>query len=384
MGCTRGTADVRIALFSEVFLPKMDGIVRTLTMLLEHLAAGGHESILFAPAGGPTSYAATKVVGFKGYTFPLYPELTLVPPTAAVAPWLASFNPDVIHVVGPTSLGIAGLLRAGNRPVVASYHTDLPGFAVRWGLSPLRAPLRRMLRWAHNKADLTLAPSRATRDDLVRMGVRNVAVWSRGVDAQQFAPSRRSGEMRERLTAGRVDAPLLLYVGRLSPEKRCSLLRPLIDALPGARLAIVGDGPSRASLEKAFARTPTVFTGWLSGEQLAAAYASSDVFVFPGANETFGNVALEAMASGLPVVVPRSGGLLDHVVDGETGLLVEPEEPGGFIMAARWLLEDGAVRRRLGRTARRHACQRTWHATLDGLVDVYRRLIRGRPLARAA
>lgn len=377
---------MRIALFSEVFLPKFDGIVRTLTKLLEHLALRGHRSLLFAPAGGPDRYANTRVVGLRGYPFPLYPELKLVPPTVDVSAELAAFDPDVVHVLGPTSLGLAGLrhARALDYPVVASYHTDLPGFAVRWGLGALRRPLRRILRSVHNRADLNLCPSTATRSDLEAMGVRNVEIWSRGVDAELFSPGRRSPAWRDRLTRGRPDRPLFLYVGRLSPEKRVDWLRPLLDAVPDAALGIVGDGPARGTLESVFAPTTAVFAGWLSGVELAEAYASADVFVFPGANETFGNTVLEAMASGLPVIAPRAGGVLDQVVDGETGLLFPPEDRGALVMAGRWLAQDGLFRRRLGLAARAQARQRTWAVACDALIACYGRLARPRRLARAA
>lgn len=377
---------MRVALFSEVFLPKVDGIVRTLTKALDHLAARGHEGLLFAPAGGPERYGSTRVIGLEGNSFPLYPDLTLVSPAVDVMPELEAFDPDVVHVVGPVSLGLAGIrqARALRRPIVASYHTDLPGFATRWGFGLLRTPLRALLTWVHNQADLTLCPSSATRDDLESAGVQNVEIWSRGVDSSIFAPARRSRAWRERLSGGRPNAPLLLFVGRLSPEKRVEWLRPLIDAIPSANLAVVGDGPSRPALERLLAPTPTVFTGWLSGADLAAAYASADIFVFPGANETFGNVALEAMASGLPVVAPRAGGLTDSVLDGETGLLFEPEDCGAFVMAARWLAQDARFRRRLGSQARARAQRRTWSATLDTLLGWYDELARRHPLARAA
>jgi len=377
---------MRVALFTETFLPKVDGIVNTLCRLLDHFARRGIESLLFAPAGAPERYSWTRVIGLPGYSFPLYPELTLVPPYVDVSEHLEAFAPDLVHVLNPVSLGVAGLRHAQARalPIVASYHTDLPGFAERWGLGVLSGPLWTYLRWLHNQAALNLAPSRATQRELEQHGIQSVGLWGRGVDAQRFHPRHASASMRERLTRGRQSAPLLLYVGRLSPEKRIDWLRPVIDALPHARLAIVGDGPSRATLERTFAGTPTVFTGYLAGEALAAAYASADVFVFPAANETFGNVALEAMASGVPVIAPRAGGVLDHVADGRTGLLFEPENPGSLVMAARWLVEDRVFARRLGAAARVLARTRTWDAVLDGLLDDYARVLDRAVVGRAA
>lgn len=231
---------------------------------------------------------------------------------------------------------------------------------------------------------MNLAPSRATQRELEEHGIRAVGLWSRGVDAQRFHPRRASAAMRERLTSGDTEAPLLLYVGRLSPEKRVEWLRAVVRALPHVRLAVVGDGPSRASLESLFAGTPAAFTGYLTGDDLAAACASADLFVFPGANETFGNVALEAMASGLPVIAPRAGGVLDHVVDGRTGVLFEPDDLGSLVMAARWLVHDASFARRLGQAAGARARERTWESELDRLLDVYRDVLGRTVVGRAA
>lgn len=368
---------MRIALFTETFLPKVDGIVNTLCHLLKHLSRRGHESILFAPAGGPRFFEKTRIVGLAGVPFPLYPELKLVPPTVNVLDELRAFRADLVHVVNPVSLGYAGLRHARRLklPLVASYHTDVPGFAVRWGLRFLYRPLVRFFRWMHNAADLNLCPSTVTQRELIAHGYRHVHVWSRGVDGERFHPGRRSLEWRQRLTAGEIDRPLLLYVGRLSPEKRVDWLLPVLDALPEVRLAIVGDGPARPQLERLFAHRRVHFTGYLGGLDLAAAYASSDVFVFPAANETLGNVVLEAMASGLPVIAPRSGGLLDYVVDGETGLLFEPESPGSLVAMARTLVHAPDVARRLGERGRKRILHQSWERVLDGLLEHYTALL---------
>ena len=302
---------MRVALFTETFLPKVDGVVNTLCRLLEHLARRQHESILFAPNGGPHSYANTPVLGLPSVPFPLYPELKLVPPVISVLDQLRRFSPDIIHVVNPVTLGFVGL-NHGRRlrvPTVASYHTDVPGFARQWGLGALYHPSVGFFRWLHNQADLNLCPSFATLRQLQSQGYRRLRVWGRGVDSHLFHPSRRRHTWRMRLSEGEPERPLLLYVGRLSPEKRIDWLKPMLQAVPEARLAIVGDGPMRPVLESMFAGHPVRFTGYLTGDELADAYAAADVFVFPSHSETFGNVVLEAMASGLPVVAARSGGV---------------------------------------------------------------------------
>lgn len=367
---------MRIALFTETFLPKIDGIVNTLCHLLEHLARRGHESILFAPAGGPARFGRTRIVGLAGVPFPLYPELRLVPPFVNVLNELRTFRADLVHVVNPVSLGYVGVRHARHLklPLVASYHTDVPGFAIRWGVRFLYRPLVRFFRWIHNAADLNLCPSTVTQRELVAQGYQRVQVWSRGVDSERFHPGHRSQAWRMRLTEGEIDRPLLLYVGRLSPEKRVDWLLPVLDALPHVRLAIVGDGPARPQLERLFTHHRVHFTGYLSGLDLAAAYASSDIFVFPGANETLGNVVLEAMASGLPVIAPRSGGLFDYVVDGETGLLFEPESPGSLVAMTRTLVRAPEVARRLGERGRARVLHQSWERVLDGLLEHYHAL----------
>lgn len=368
---------MRIALFTETFLPKVDGVVNTLCHLLDHLAARGHHSVLFAPKDGPTRYAHTPVVGLLGFPFPLYPELRLVPPRFDMKERLVAFQPDLIHVLNPFSLGLVGLWvgKELGVPVVASYHTDVPGYAVRWGLGVFRDALWNYIRWMHSQADLNLCPSTYTMNELKAQGIERLKVWGRGVDTTRFHPCRRDPEWRWRLSGGQPDAPLLLYVGRLSMEKRVEWLRSALEATPGARLAIVGDGPLRPTLEAHFAGTPTVFTGYLWGHDLARAYAAADIFLFPSANETLGNVVLEAMASGLPVVAPNSGGLTDHVREGQTGLLIPTDDREAFVGAARRMVENLDWARRLGAAGRERVEHQTWPLVLDGLLDDYAALV---------
>jgi glycosyltransferase involved in cell wall biosynthesis len=377
---------MRIALLTETFLPKVDGITNTLCHLLEYLAEQGHTSLLLAPEGGPDWYAKTRVIGLRAMPFLPYPELKLAPPGTNVSVHLAQFHPDLVHVVNPVSLGVAGLRQAHRMslPVVASYQTDLPGFAARWGLGVMSEPLWSYLRWIHNQADLTLCPSRVTQLELKMRGFERLAIWSRGVDMQRFHPRHRSPEWRQRLCTGETKAPLLLFVGRLAHEKRVDWLRPVLDRLPGAQLAIVGDGPARPDLQRLFAGMPVKFVGYLGGHELACAYASADVFVFPAANETFGNVVLEAMASGLPVVAAGSGGPKDFVQHGETGLLFEPEDQRALISAVRRVLCDHALARRLGTAARRFAQGRSWATQFEALMQAYQCVIDEAVLKRAA
>lgn len=366
---------MRVALFTETFLPKVDGIVNTLLHLLDHLEMRGHEALVFAPEGSPKRYGRTRVIGLPGFSFPGDDGLKLTYPwhRGFVPARLEGFEPDVVHLLGPVATGLVGLRHARRMdfPIVSSFHTDIPGFARQRRLGALSPALWKALRWAHNKTEVTLAPSVATATALRARGFANVELWTRGVDTALFNPGRRSPEWRSRLTNGDASSPLLLYVGRLAPEKRVSWLRRAMDSLPNVRLAVVGDGPSRRELEALLPAERTVFTGWLRGEDLASAYAAADVFVFPGANETFGNVVLEAMSSGLPVIVPRAGGVLDFVEDGETGLTFDPDEPADLARAVIRLAQDETLWRRLRRRSREVALGRTWADSLDDLIETY-------------
>jgi glycosyltransferase involved in cell wall biosynthesis len=377
---------MRIAIFAETFLPKWDGVAHTLCRLLEHLRARGHEGLMFAPLGAPPAYADTPIVGLPCFPLPFYPELRLVRPGADLGARLAAFRPDVVHVANPAILGLLGLRKARElgAPVVASYHTDIPGYTQYYGVGWMIEPLWAYFRWLHNQADLNLAPSRFTREQLRARGFERLGIWARGVDAERFHPRHRDRAWRARLGGGDGNGPLLLYVGRLATEKRVEWLRPLLAALPGARLAIVGAGPLRNELAEEFAGTPTTFLGYLTGHDLACAYAAADLFVFPSASETFGNVVLEAMASGLPVIAPDAGGQVDHVRDGRNGYLFSAGSRAHLVTQVLQVARNPGLRRRLAAGARAYAETRTWTANLDGLLSEYEALACGAgSLARA-
>jgi glycosyltransferase involved in cell wall biosynthesis len=208
-------------------------------------------------------------------------------------------------------------------------------------------------------------------DELSAHGIERVALWPGGVDADLFNPERRCPEMRARLTQGETERPLLLYVGRLSAEKDIESLKPVLDAFPQARLALVGDGPHRKALESHFAGLPVVFTGFLRGEQLAQAFASSDIFLMPSRTETLGLVVLEAMSSGLPVVAARAGGIPDMIEDSVNGFLFDTEDEAVTIVGD--LLNSREKRCAIGKAAREHSTRTSWKAATLELVEQYKR-----------
>ncbi|AFY73674.1 glycosyltransferase [Synechococcus sp. PCC 7502] len=332
----------KVAIFTETFLPKVDGIVTRLKHTVAELVKLGDEVIVFAPDGGITEYAGAKVYGVSGFPLPLYPELKVALPRPSIGYEIEQFAPDIVHVVNPVVLGLAGLFfaKSMNLPLLASYHTHLPQYLQHYGLGFLESTMWELLKTAHNNAGLNLCTSNAMVAELRSHGIERVDLWQKGVDTDRFHPRFKSGKMRSHLSQGHEDCTLMLYVGRLSAEKEITQILPVLEAIPNSRLALVGDGPYRAELEKIFAGTKTHFVGYLQGEELAAAFASSDVFMFPSRTETLGLVLLEAMAAGCPVVAANSGGIPDIVTDGVNGYLFDSQAQDSLLRATQRLLAN--------------------------------------------
>ncbi len=370
---------MRIAFFSETFIPKVDGIVTRLRNTISQLRRAGDEVLIFAPEGGITDFEGARVVGMPSTPFPLYPELRLSLPRRSMRRILLDFRPDVIHSVDPVLLGIAGIYYASTLriPLVVSYHTQLPKYLHYYKLGSIEGLVWSLLRTRHNGATVNLCTSSAMVEELTRHGIARVRLWQRGIDTDFFRPEEAYHEMRAYLSGGRPDSPLLLYVGRLSAEKNIEQLKLILDAMPEARLALVGGGPHKAALEKHFQGTATFFPGYMEGQRLACAFASADLFVLPSRTETLGLVLLEAMAAGCPVVAARAGGIPELVEDGVSGFLFEEEQEA--IHAVRLLLRDPAKRECVRRHARREAEKWSWRASTDQL-----RMFYGQALATAA
>jgi glycosyltransferase involved in cell wall biosynthesis len=247
-----------------------------------------------------------------------------------------------VHIVNPAILGMSGLYYAKtmNYPLMASYHTHLPQYLQHYGLGFLEGVMWELVKNTHNQAALNLCTSTVMIDELRSHGVERLDLWQRGVDTVQFHPRFKSAAMRSQLSQGHPEDTLFLYVGRLSAEKEIQHILPVLQAIPNSRLALVGNGPYRQELEKIFADTNTNFVGYLRGDDLAAAFASSDAFLFPSRTETLGLVLLEAMAAGCPVVAANSGGIPDIVTHGINGYLFEPDHSDGLTVATQNLLQN--------------------------------------------
>lgn len=371
---------MRIALFTETFLPHIDGVVTRLIHTLEALRDAGDKVLVVAPRarGLPAEFAGAQIIGSPSVPLPVYRSFHLGLPIAlGLDATLTTFAPDIVHTVNPVMLGLAGFsyTKRHHVPLVASYHTQLASYARRYRVDVFEPAIWWYVRGLHNRAQLNLCTSRPVLEQLRERGFKRVELWGPGVDAQLFHPRRRSPAWRERLSNGNPDAVLLLYVGRLASEKSLESLAPALAQLQECHLALVGEGPAENSLRQAFAGLSVTFIGPLHGEELAAAYASADIFAFPSATETLGLAAIEAMAAGLPVVGARRGGLLDSVVDGETGLLFDPDTPGDLKRALHRLAREGEARHEMGRRGRERAEGWSWASSAAGLREQYRAVL---------
>jgi glycosyltransferase involved in cell wall biosynthesis len=370
---------MRVAIFTETAPPSVNGVVRRLDHTIRKLVETGDQVMVFAPSGGPHQWHGAEVFRAPSFPLPWYPEILVGMPRPLVRARLARFAPDVVHAVNPAVLGAGGMFYARTLgiPLVASFHTHLPRYLHHYGLGVFEQLAWDVLRSFHNQADINLAISAPVAEELQRRGLERVELgWRGGVDTVLFHPDKRSAEVRSRLSGGHPDAPLIVSVGRLGAEKGLEMLGPLADQIPGARLALIGDGPHRPLLEQQLASRSAHFAGYLKGEDLATAVASADVLVFPSETDTLGLVILESMASGTPVVAARSGGSPDLIADGHTGFLFAPGNVKDAAGAVRRLLDD-QVTRQLIRVAGRVQAERwTWAEAVRDLRGWYARAIR--------
>jgi phosphatidylinositol alpha 1,6-mannosyltransferase len=371
---------VRVAVVTESFLPTTSGVTTSVLRVLDHLAERGDEAVVVCPGPAPARYRGFRVHEVPALRCRGFP---LGLPHSQLAAVLERADPDVVHVASPWLLGAQALhvARGSGVPSVAVYQTDLAGYARRHALSAAAPAVWAWLRRVHALADVTLAPSRPALADLRAHGVPRTALWPRGVDATAFGPRHRAtpaGQaLRDRLAG---DGRLLVgYVGRLAREKRVQRLAALRD-LPGVRLVVAGDGPDRPAVSRALGPGAAML-GHLGGEALATAYAALDVFVHTGTEETFGQAVQEAMASGVAVVAPARGGLLDVVDDGKTGLLYPPEDDAAMRALVGGLAADPGRRARLAESARRAVLPRSWRLRGEELVGWYSWVQRPRPEA---
>lgn len=359
---------MKIIIASDAFAPKIDGVADTAGILARALSARGHDIVVVAPGPGESNMHGYRIARLGSAPFPLYPELRLAFPVRRLRKLFTRLQADALLVMTPGPVGAtAALALLPGMRMVHIYTTDIPEYLSAYHLGLFTGGVERMLRWMSSKAVATLCPTEHVRAALQARGHARLEVWGRGVDTELFNPGRRNEEMRSRLTGGEPQRPLILFVGRLAREKRLDDLYRAGTELDGVRFAIVGDGPERDHLERKFARLPTVFTGYLRGDPLAAAFASADIFAFPSDTDTFGQVVLQAMASAVPPVVVQGAAPAELVEHGVTGLHVPARDPSALAGALRLLATDEPLRRAMSVAAAERARSYSWAALVDRL-----------------
>jgi glycosyltransferase involved in cell wall biosynthesis len=374
------TSSLRIAVVTETYPPEINGVALTVARIVRGLRANGHRVQVVRPRqqADSTMPDATDREGDVltfGIPIPRYPELKAGLPcgTRLRRLWLKD-RPDLVHVATEGPLGWSAVMaaRALGIPCVSEFRTNFHAYSEHYGIGCLRGLVLRYLRTFHNRCHATMTPTSALANELKAEGFQRLHVVGRGVDTSLFNPGRRSEELRRQWGAGPKDL-VVLSVGRLAPEKNLTLLQRSAEAItkqhPGARMVIVGDGPCRQNLQQ---RMPfAIFTGKQREEALATHYASGDVLLFPSLTETFGNVTLEAMASGLGVVAFNYGSAAGAIQHGRSGWLAERADEGAFVAAALHAAAHPAERARARAAAASNAAQMSWDHVLSDLMLVY-------------
>jgi glycosyltransferase involved in cell wall biosynthesis len=366
---------VRIVFFTDTFAPEINGVTNTLSYLQRYLEKCGIEYLVFAPAY-EVADDHPPVIRFRGFRPFLNPNSCLAFPNfQKVRDAVMAFGPDVIHIATELGVGMCGLnvARSLGIPAVMSYHTNFDQYLPFYRYKHFKRPLWRYMKWFHSFAEVNLCPSENTRKDLEQRGFANLSIWSRGIETGLFNPSKYSKTVRGHL--GGQNKTVFLYAGRMAVEKGLDTLAAAIgidNRTYADRVSFVftGDGPYLKEIQDL--NIPNaVFTGFMQKPQLSEIYASSDIFVFPSGTETFGNVVLEAMGSGLPVVCTDSGGVTDFTSHMENAVVCKYKRAKSLAKGMVELLNNPALCEKLSLGAVATAKSRSWDSIFDALMLEY-------------
>ncbi len=374
---------MRVAIFTDTFTPQVNGVAKTLERLTRYFQKENIAYSVFAPQHTAEDNFVANVNKMRSIPLTiLYPECRFSFPTPRIKRELLAFKPDLIHIATPFNMGLCGLYYAKklNIPVVGSYHTDFDAYLRYYKIEFLSNMLWNYLKWFHSHMQKNFVPSPETLHQLKHKGFQALSIWGRGVDCTLFHPAYNTDLFRKKynITAKYV----LSYVGRIAPEKDIDTLQELIVKTVHTRndihWLIAGDGPLATSLCEAVPKTNVTFTGYLQGEDLAETYAGSDLMVFPSATETFGNVVLESLACGTPVIGANSGGVKNIITDGKTGILCEPKNEDSFLSSIYKLLNNEEMRKQISLDARSYAATQSWDEIFSNLLMHYDDVIQSR------
>jgi len=373
---------MKMAIFTDTYYPDINGVARTLRHLTNYLEKETIAYKVFAPDSNSqsTDYVPSHISRIKSMPFFLYPECRLAFPNLfRIKTELEAFSPDLIHVATPFNMGLCGVYlgKKLSIPLIGSYHTDFDYYLRFYDLEFFSKILWKYMKWFHKPFQKLFVPSQETYTQLHSRGFSDLEIWPHGVDCQLFHPDYDKQFIRAKWQITK--KYLISFVGRLAPEKDVQTLMAVAKLLPAkvreqVQWMIVGDGPLREELE-ANAPSNMAFTGYLTGQELAEIYSASDLFFFPSPTETFGNVVIEALASGTPAIAANSGGVKSIVQQGITGYLCEPGSAGEFADVIVELVENDHLREQLSRNARDYALTQSWEAIFADLLWQYRMVL---------
>jgi glycosyltransferase involved in cell wall biosynthesis len=374
---------LRVAVVTETFPPEVNGVARTISRVVDGLRARGHDVQLIRPRqvvdAGRELQASEEQVLTRGLPIPGYPDMRMGLPSkrALMSLWKLR-RPDVVYVATEGPLGWSALQTARSLrvPVASEFRTNFHAYAQHYGVGWLQRPMLAYLRKFHNRTHVTMVPTAGLKKDLSPHGFERLEVVQRGVDTDLFHPGQRREDLRQSWGAA-PDDPVVVCVGRLAAEKNLMLLAEAFEAfragVPRARLVVVGDGPLREQLQ---ARAPYAhFAGSRSGDDLAAHYASADLFFFPSVTETFGNVTLEAMASGLPVLAYNYAAAAQVIDHGHNGWLVPFDDAAAYVQTAAKLHSASSDWKALGTLAVQAAARNAWDSIISQIERVLRQVL---------
>lgn len=378
---------MKIAIFTDTFAPDVNGVARTLMRFTDYLKENNIEFRVFAPKSSDKNVYPSQVHGFMSLPFFLYPECRVALPNIHhINDELQQFKPDIIHVATPFNIGLCGLRSAKklNIPIVGSYHTDFDKYLAHYDLQFLSEILWKYMRWFHRPLRKIFVPSSNTMERLQKRGFNHLSIWPRGVDCSIFHPNYDEHTVRQLYHIK--EKHILLYVGRIASEKDVMLLPEINKMLPNrikddVHWLIVGDGPIKHTLET-MAPDNMTLTGYIQGSDLAQIYATADLFVFPSASETFGNVVLESLACGTPVVGANAGGVQTIIQNGITGMLCTEKDVGEFVNAITSIISRERTRQVMSENGRKYAQTKSWNSVFYNLLLDYDEALQSPQLAR--
>lgn len=376
---------MRVALFADTYLPQINGVTNTLGRLIAFYEAAGIEYKIFAP-----KYNAEKpeynIERYYSLKFFLYPESRITFPNLfRLTGSLAEFKPELIHLMTEFNMGIAGLYYGKKHgiPTISNYTTNFSQYTSYYKINFLEQAIWNYMKWFHTQNAITLCPSKSAQSLLKDHGIHNTGLFSRGIDSENFHPMFRNPVFRKSL--GLAKKTVFLYVGRLSAEKDLDTLGESYNNIhklypEQTALIITGDGPYMKKCRDLFPED-TIFTGFKKGRELAEIYASSDIFICPSSTETFGNVVLEAMASGLPVIGADAGGVGEIIKHQVTGLKFRPRDSNDLAACMIELISNPVLLNSLKENGREFGINRSWNQIFDGLLDVYQQVLENRVIS---